>query len=437
MKQPDPELGEGGFIFFSGFESTYMPGHDLDVLETTRHVEFVEEDIARARRLNLRYLRYSAPWHRVEHEQGVFRWDWMDRAMAAIQQNSIQPIVDLVHHTSYPPWMDQGFADPRLPEALTRFAETFAERYPWVTWYTVFNEPFVTCLLCGCDGVWPPFHKGGPRTFIPMLVNVSKAICRATRAIRQTTPHARFMHVDTCEKHHAVDEGGCPVAEERNNLRFLGHDLVLGRIDQQHPLWGHLVENGLSEKAAGWLRENRAQIDMIGLDYYSHSELGHRGNGEVIVPTPQPSGFATVARDYQQRFDLPMVLAETNLRGTVEDRLTWMRHMLQQVHACAQDGRPLHGFGWYPLIDSCDWDSLLLNPRGHVDPQGIYVLSEDRSQRIESALTEWYAKLADGSATWQDLPAIPFSEMAIDRVRSHRDNLMRDWFSMASPRSGP
>jgi len=72
-----------------------------------------------------------------------------------------------------------------------------------------------------------------------------------------------------------------------------------------------------------------------------------------------------------------------------------------------------------------------------VDPLGISVLTGDGSQRIESVVTHGYAKLADGSATWQDLPAIPFSEMAIDRVRSHRDNLMRDWFSMASPRSGP
>lgn len=411
-------LEQPGFVFMSGLESTYMPHADVDVLETTRHVEFVEDDLDLARGLGLRHLRYSAPWHRIEPERGRYDWRWMDRAMDALRARGIEPIVDLVHHTSFPRWIAQGFADPGFPELLAHFAGAFAERYPWARWYTVFNEPFITTILCGADGVWFPNLKDGDRTWVPMLLNACRAICLGQAAISARVPEARFMHIDTCEQHHALHPSMEARAAMLNERRFVAHDLVRARVHPGHSQWEWLCTHGLDEALAAWFLEHPARVDVLGLDYYAHSELGH-GKTRLHVPTARVLGFAGVAKAYQSRYRSPALLSETNVRGTVQDRLTWLRHMLHQCELCELDGRPLRGFCWYPLIDSCDWDSLLRNPRNHVDPQGLYWLEPDRVKRHPSILTESYRALVQGKITWRDLPHGPFSPGCHPWVKHH------------------
>jgi hypothetical protein len=49
--------------------------------------------------------------------------------------------------------------------------------------------------------------------------------------------------------------------------------MVLGNINEEHSLYRYLLKNGADEKRLKWFVENPARIDVIGLDYYSHSEL--------------------------------------------------------------------------------------------------------------------------------------------------------------------
>src|SRR3712207_8322277 len=51
------------------------------------------------------------------------------------------PIVDLVHHTTYPDWLSDGFRGPDFGPAFVRYCEQVALRYPWLPAYTLFNEP--------------------------------------------------------------------------------------------------------------------------------------------------------------------------------------------------------------------------------------------------------------------------------------------------------
>ena len=414
-------------MFFSGLESTYMPHADVDVLETTRHVEYVEDDLSLARSIGLQVLRYSAPWHRIEPERGRFQWTWMDRAMAALQERGIEPIIDLVHHTSFPRWIKEGFADPQFPELLAGFAGRFAARYPWVRWYTVFNEPFITTILCGVDGVWFPNHNGGDKTWVPMLLNACRSICFGQDAIEERAPHAKFLHIDTCELHHALHPSTVERVAVLNERRFIAHDLVRARVDRGHSQFDWLQEHGLTDELAQWFIDHPARVELLGLDYYAHSELGH-GKIRLHVPTARAVGFAAVARHYQTRYKSPALLSETNLRGTVKERLTWLRHMLQQCELCGLEGRPLRGFCWYPMIDSCDWDSLLRNPRNRVDPQGLYWLEADRHKRHPSILTEAYRDLAEGRVSWRELPYFRFSPDCLNWVKHHVKHMAGpDW----------
>ena len=142
------------------FESTYQPHHDIDVAESSGHVAAWRADLELARACGIRKLRYPVRWHRVEACEGRYDWSATDRVFDHMRECGLEPIVDLVHHTSYPRWLRDGFADPRFGPAFLRYVEAFAARTPWIREYTLFNEPLATLLLCGHEGVWPPYGRG-------------------------------------------------------------------------------------------------------------------------------------------------------------------------------------------------------------------------------------------------------------------------------------
>lgn len=56
-------------------------------------------------------LRYPVRWHRVEERPGEYDWRDTDQVLGHLHDEGFRPIVDLVHHTSYPRWLEGGFAD--------------------------------------------------------------------------------------------------------------------------------------------------------------------------------------------------------------------------------------------------------------------------------------------------------------------------------------
>lgn len=138
-----------GRAFVGGFESTHLPLYGVDGCDANAHHTTWREDFSHLRRAGVRSARYPLRWPRIEPEPGRFEWSDTDRALDHLAELGIAPIVDLLHHTSYPDWLTRGFADRRFPDAFRRYAETAAQRYPWLPGYTIFNEPFATLLLAG------------------------------------------------------------------------------------------------------------------------------------------------------------------------------------------------------------------------------------------------------------------------------------------------
>src|SRR5205085_8763711 len=103
---------------------------------------------------------------------------------------------------------------------------------------------------------------------------------------------------------------------------------------------------------------------VLGLDYYSHSErawAAHDHGGVYEV-----AGFKATALEYvdhYREYGLPVMLTETNLRGTITDRISWLKYMVSECEALqdvlATSGIEFLGFCWYPYIDSTDWCHLV------------------------------------------------------------------------------
>lgn len=241
-----------------------------------------------------------------------------------------------------------------------------------------------------------------------MVLAVARAICTATAAIQGVQPAARFIHVDTAEGHQAADDASEAFATHLNQRRFLFHDLILGRVDTGHPLWPRPRDRGdMTAGDLGWFRAHAARIDVLGLDYYGHCEHQFHRTG-AACPSPTPQGFAALARQYHARYDLPIMLTETNIRGYISDRVGWLKYMVEECETLVAEGIPFEGFTWFPFIDSTDWDSLLRRADGHIDPVGLYFLQDGDLARCDSELSHLYRGLACGELTSADLPAYRF-----------------------------
>ncbi len=401
-----------GIEFIGGFESTYQPAFDVDVTETSGHDSRWRADLELLRSCGVTRLRYPVRWHRIERERGAFDWRHTDEVLGYLRDTGCRPIVDLVHHTSYPRWLRRGFVDRRFPSAYVRYVEAFARRYPWVDEYTLFNEPFTTFLNCGQLGAWPP-HLRGLKGFLTLARNVFPAIAEASRAYRALVPGARHVYVEVCERHSAATAEAAPLADMNNDRRFFLLDLFLGRpLDPTRPFVAAVLAAG----GEPLLAMVPGHVDVVGLDYYAHcqwqwSDAAGRGRTDSTAP----GSLAELIHEYWRHFGLPCVLSETNIRGFASDRASWLKYTLEQCERARDLGVPLGGYCWFPFVDSCDWDSLLTRADGHIDPVGVFWIDRER-RRHPSSMSRSYAMAARGARA-AELPAYRFQPPVSEWLR--------------------
>ena len=96
-------------------------------------------------------------------------------------------------------------------------------------------------------------------------------------AIRRVNPNARLIQTDDISVTRGTERMS-PVVEFYNERRWLCWDLLCGRVDRMHPLWGYLTDSGASEEALLWFAEHPCPPDIIGVNHYVTSDrwLDHR-----------------------------------------------------------------------------------------------------------------------------------------------------------------
>jgi hypothetical protein len=391
---PLPPVGR---TFIGGFESTYLPSFGVDGLEVSGHVDYRGPDLDSILSAGVRHLRYPLRWHRIETEPGAFDWSETDEVLGRLRDAGAVVIVDLVHHTCYPDWLTDGFRGPDFGPAFVRFAVAVAQRYPWLPAYTLLNEPFTTFWFTGQQSLWPPYDHGTVG-FTRMMCSVMPALSQVARCWRDLLPAAHHVWVDTAEHHRGVGRGE-RAAELANDRRHLVLDLALGiDLDPDRPSLGPVLEAG----GEPLLELEPLQVDVLGLDYYCHAEW-YYDDHHAQAPSPYPIGLAAIAEQYGDRYGLPMMLTETNLRGLASDKTSWLRYTLEQYELALSRGVPLHGYCWFPQVDSCDWDTLLARCRGKADPVGVLGMATDGS-RTETSFTDCW-RAAAGGVPVSHLPA--------------------------------
>src|SRR5205085_2692921 len=310
-----------------------------------------------------------------------------------------EPLLDVMHFGT-PLWLKQAVGDPEFPDALESFADALVTRYRGsVNVFCPFNEPLVSALFSGDFGFWPP-HARKWRGYMPVLSRIVQGVNRGIRAIRRAAPEATVLLCDAVESYKTRSKDLQAEVNRRNLRRFLVMDLLLGRVDQHHPLHSWLTSYGLSALDLAWFRANPQAPDVFGLDYYPHSDwqLEHGPQGIRQRRADNPVGLYGVANTYWRRYGIPMMLTETSIEGKPINREIWLEQQVEHVRRLREEGVPMLGLIWWPLIDQLDWDGALTHRVGKIHEVGLINLKRQADgtlARGPTPLVQMFYKLED------------------------------------------
>jgi beta-glucosidase/6-phospho-beta-glucosidase/beta-galactosidase len=385
------------FMFATGIENsqpTIQGGRvRVDELAKCGHYRHWRTDFALVRQLGIRFLRYGPPLYRTWLGDGRFDWEFADLAFTELHRLDIIPIVDLCHF-GVPDWIG-NFQNPDFPRLFAAYAAAFAQRYPWVQLYTPVNEMYICARFSALYGWWNE-QLASDAAFVTALKHIVLANVLAMEAILELRPDAIFVQSESSEYFHAENPAAIGPAELMNAKRFLSLDLNYGRrVDSE--MYEYLMDNGMTrDEYHSFMGRSLKQHCIMGSDYYVTNEHRvcsdgrTRASGEVF-------GYAVIARQYHDRYRLPVMHTETNLvqgpAGTAA--VAWLWKEWANVLRVRNDGVPVLGFTWYSLTDQVDWDSALREDNGHVNELGLF----DLDRRLRPVGKAFCQLIAD----WRDV----------------------------------
>ena len=392
------------FVFGSGIECSFLPHINVDQFRWTQHDRFWREDLRRAREeLGITHLRYAFPWHELEPQRGKFNWQYSDERMEEITRLGFDLMLDVMHFGT-PLWLKQAVGDPEFPEALEEFAGQLVTRYRGsVKIWSPCNEPLVSALFSGDFGFWPP-HGRKWRGYMPVLSRLVQATNRSIRAIRSAMPEATVLLCDAAENFKTRSPQLETEVRRRNLRRFAVMDLLTGKVDRFHPLFSWLTSYGMSELDIDWLRSNPQVPDVLGLDYYPHSDwqVEYEGGSVRQRRAETPFGLYGVGKAYYDRYGIPIMLTETSVEGLPINREIWLDTTLDHIRRLREEGIPMLGMIWWPLIDQLDWDGALTHRIGKIHQVGLYTLTRQKDGTLSRTPTQLVRQFREAMAAGED-----------------------------------
>ena len=217
------------WMMTTGIECSYptvQGGRRRDELEATKHYTSWREDFALCRSIGARYLRYGLPYYRMHLGPGCYDWSFADEVLPALWDSGIIPIVDLCHF-GVPDWVG-NFQNRDWPQLFCQYAGAFAERYPWIKFYTPVNEMLVCARFSGKFGLWNEQERSDA-CYVSALVNQCRATLLAIGEILKRRKDAVFVQSEIAEAYIERFPNTRVEVDFRNHFRFVTFDFLYGR----------------------------------------------------------------------------------------------------------------------------------------------------------------------------------------------------------------
>jgi beta-glucosidase/6-phospho-beta-glucosidase/beta-galactosidase len=382
------------------------------------------EDLGRFAALGIQALRTGLIWERHVLDPS---WKFADERLACLDSLGIRCIAGLVHHGSGPSYT--SLLDPFFSQGLSRYAGEVAARYPWIDAYTPVNEPHTTARFSGMYGIWYPHHMQR-RSYLRALLNQCRATIFSMQAIREVNSRAQLIQTEDVGTIGGTDElrSTWELLSER---RWLGVDLLCGRVDRHHPLYWYMRSEGISDREIYWFQDHRCPPDVIGINYYATSDrfLDHRcelypadrrsAEGPFVdveavrVKRGQPPDFGALLTEAWYRYKIPVAITEVHLAGPVEDQIRWAALGWDGVMHARRAGAQCDAITFWALLGSYFWNSLVTCANGHYEP-GVFDVGSGKA--IATSLAEIVRQIARGDIPQHPALATPGWWAQEDRV---------------------
>jgi beta-glucosidase/6-phospho-beta-glucosidase/beta-galactosidase len=393
------------FWWATGIEDTFITaphpatGRTLDEYELTDHYRRWRADLDLMAELGVPCARYGVPWHRIQPAPN--RWDWhhADEPLERLLELGIDPQVDLVHY-GLPGWIEGAYLNPDYPKLVADYAARLAERFKErIHWYTPLNEPRVTAWYCGRLGWWPPYARSWPG-FVAVTIAVAAGIQATVAALREVDPEIVAYHVDATDLYVTSDPALEEETQRRRDIVFLALDLVAGRVDEAHPLFGWLRAQGATAAALDAALANAAPPEVIGLNLYplfTWKRLVRDVGGRLRIRMPYTEAglIEGVARRYYEHYGVPMMISEVATSGSVARRRQWLDRSVAAIAELRADGVPVVGYTWWPMfaLVTWAWRQGRRDVADHLLQMGLWDLDKDLN-RIRTPVVDAYRRLA-------------------------------------------
>lgn len=333
-------------FFLAGFECSSHRRNDrrrLDLISASRHDRFARSDYQAVSRFGLDTVRDGLRWHLIENANGEYDWSSFLPMLRASLDTHVQVIWDLFHYG----WPDH--IDVWSPQFVNRFEhfsravagllKAHGQEQPWIS--PVNEISFLS--WAGADEAWiNPFTR---KRGFELKCQLVRAAIAGIDAIRSVLPGARFVHCEPAI--HIIADPMRPQdreeAEGYRQFQFQTLDMLSGRLMQRQ------------------LGGGPQYIDVIGLNYYNNNQWVHNGR-TIWLGDRLYRPFREILREYAERFQRPLFVAETGCEG--DDRPRWFRYVCGEVLAAIERGVPMEGICLYPVCNHPGWDNDRHCPNG-------------------------------------------------------------------------
>jgi hypothetical protein len=324
-----------GFVL-GGFECSdhrLADGRRLDLLASTCHDRFVEQDYARLRRMGMTACREGVSWVRSEPRQHQYEFGSVLQRVRAAERLGVQVIWDLLHFG----WPDDvDVFDPAFPARFGRFAGAFARFYQGVSEAALFVSPInEMSFLAWAGGDVRYMYPFEAARGVELKVQLVLATIEAIEAIRSVVKGARFLSPEPVIHIERAPEQPKTWArvESDNLLQYQAWDMLEGRV------WPRLGGKP-------------SYLDIVGVNYYPDNQFMLDGT-TVSRGDPRHRAFSALLQDVWERYRRPLLISETGCEG--DARAEWMRYMGEECVKALHAGCELHGLTLYPVLDHAGW----------------------------------------------------------------------------------
>ena len=351
------------------------------------------DDATRIADLGVRTVRWPILWER--HRRDSSAWTHTARMLTIFRKRGVRVIASLMHHGCGS--ADTHLLDPEFPNGLARFASEVATRFPWIDAYTPVNEPLATAGFTARFRHRYP-HVRDDRAFVRALLHQVQAIQDAMTVIKAVNPSAELIATEHLGYTHATPVLRYQAAFE-NARRWLTWDLLLGQVQQGHPLWRWLRRQGTTAQVLERLHDLAQhpirRPSLLGINYHFTSERyldeashrypthshdrnrWHRYADVDAVRARHQGGYGPqrMLEDTASRYGLPVAMTASQLSGTREQQMLWLHECWNAAQAARARGFKVRAVTAWALFGSLDWNSLLTKAEFHYESGAFDVRS--------------------------------------------------------------